>query len=95
MIDPATAKVLIQLGTYGPLGIMVVLLFVLLLRQQKECRELRLENAVALNEERSKNQDLTDKLVLLTENLYRADGENTELMREMIKVLDRVDRRLE
>ena len=83
MVDAGTAKILFQLGTYGPLGIMVILLFILLLRAQKEVKE-----------ERAKSEELSGKLLEISKELIKSDTENTETLRSMTKVLDSIDRRL-
>lgn len=94
MVDPGTAKILFQLGTYGPLGIMVILLFILLLRAQKEVKEMRTECAESLSEERTKNEELTAKLLELSRESIKADTEHTGTLKSMTKVLDSIDRRL-
>jgi hypothetical protein len=73
---------------------MVVLLFILLLLQQKETKEAREECSKMLGEERGKNIQLAGKLVELSRESIKADTEHTETIRAMTKVLDSIDRRL-
>ena len=94
MVEPGMAKILFQLGTYGPLGVMVVLLFILLLRCQKECREIRAESSACQAEMREENTDLAGKLVELSRESIKADTEHAEALRAHTKVLDSIDRRL-
>ena len=93
-MDAATTKMLFQLGTYGPLGVMVILLFVLLLRAQKEVKEMRTECTAQLVAERTKNVELTGKLLELSRESIKADTEHTITLQAMSRVLESVDRRL-
>lgn len=84
MIDP---KILFQLGTYGPLGIMVIFLFLLLLKQQRDHQR-------TVETERQRTEKLTEKVIELSQASIRADTQHTETLNAMTKVLDSVDRRL-
>lgn len=89
-----TAKLLSSFGVYGPLGLMVVMLFVLLLMQKKENKELRKEGAEALQKERQNSIDLSKSLESLSRESIKADIEHTAAQEAHTKVLESIDRRL-
>lgn len=76
-MDPAAAKALLQLGTYGPLGIMCVLFFILFWMQRKETAD-----------EREKTNKLAEKLHELGLASLRADMEHTKAYTSLEKVID-------
>lgn len=82
-MDPTTVKLLVQIGTYGPLGVMAGVLLILLIRQQK-----------ASKEERDKNHALSQDLLELAKDSVKADAEHTAAINAMTKALDRIDGRL-
>lgn len=93
-MDPATTKLLVQLGTYGPLGVMVVLEFILLLRKDKELKEARVCCAQEVAAERKRNDELQGKLIELSTASIKSDTLHTEAINANTRVLDSIDRRL-
>jgi predicted membrane protein len=73
MVDPGTAKILFQLGTYGPLGVMVILLFILLLRCQKKNDELALKLVELSRESIKADTEHTETLRFITKVLDGID----------------------
>ena len=76
-MDATTAKALLQLGTYGPLGIMCVLFFILFMLQKKETQT-----------ERDKNEKLAYKLHELGLASLKADMEHTQAYTALEKMID-------
>ena len=76
-MDAAAAKALIQLGTYGPLGVMVVLFFILYWFQKEETQK-----------ERDRNTALQEKLHELSIISIKADMEHSKAYEPMEKVMD-------
>lgn len=83
-MDPATAKILIQLGTYGPLGLMSALFFILYWLQKKETRE-----------QRDKNEELAEKLHETAMASIQADIEHSKAYDPLERVMDSAIKTLE
>ena len=82
-MDPAIAKTLFQLGTYGPLGIMVAIGFMLFFMERK--RNDRMQD---------KQDELAGKLHDLAMASIKSDMEHTRVNEVNVKVLESIDRRL-
>lgn len=82
-MDSSLIKILIQLGTYGPLGIMSVLFFVLFLMERKRTEV-----------ERTKVDELAAKLHEVSMASIRADVEHSKAYEPMEKIFDAAIRRL-
>jgi hypothetical protein len=77
-MDPATAKILIQIGTYGPLGLMAALGFWLFFLERKRTAE-----------ERKRNEELSTKLHELALESIRSDTEHSKAYGPLEKVFDK------
>lgn len=77
MIDSNLAKILFQLGTYGPLGIMCILFFALFMMERKKT-EL----------ERQKVDELAAKLHEVSLASIKADVEHSKAYEPMEKIFD-------
>ena len=76
-MDLEAGKLLFQLGTYGPLGIMSALFFILFISQKKD---------TAL--EREKADKLSEKLYELGMASIRADMEHSKAYEPMERIMD-------
>lgn len=76
-MDPSIAKLLVQLGTYGPLGVMCVLLYVLYWQRGKE-----------LEKERARNAELQKRVYELGIESLKADMEHTKVYGPIERIMD-------
>lgn len=76
-MDPALAKILIQLGTYGPLGLMCVLFVILFFLERKKTEA-----------EREKVDALANKLHEVSLASIKADMEHSKAYEPMEKIFD-------
>jgi len=88
-MDPALVKTLVQLGTYGPLGIMAALGFWLFIQERKKTSELTAKlmefakASVAADAEHTKGWEALG-------NLYDLGMKTTEINTKVIEGLDAV-----
>ncbi len=82
-MDTNTAKLLIQLGTYGPLGVMCALFFILFLLERKR-----------VDAERKKVEELSHKLYEVGMGVIKSDVERDKIIEPMEKVFDAAVRAL-
>ena len=82
-MDSSLIKVLIQLGTYGPLGIMSVLFFILFLMERKRTEA-----------EREKVDALATKLHEVSMASIKADVEHSKAYEPMERIFDAAIRML-
>lgn len=76
-MDTHLIKVLIQLGTYGPLGVMVVLFVILFFMERKKTEA-----------ERQKVDELASKLHEVSLASIKADMEHSKAYEPMEKIFD-------
>jgi ElaB/YqjD/DUF883 family membrane-anchored ribosome-binding protein len=93
-MDPGTLKLVIQLSTYGPLGIMVVIFFSLFMLSKKEMKELRMEHKEELKVEQNRVKETSDKLESISLTMIQSTEQQTAAVNALTKVLDSIDRRL-
>ncbi len=96
-MDPTVVKTLIQLGTYGPLGIMAVLGFMLFLLERKKTSELTdkllefAQASVKADAEHTKAMDALGKLYDVSTDSMAALRENTTTLGTIKESLGRLE----
>lgn len=93
-MDPGTFKIVFQLATYGPLGIMAVIFFSLFMLSKKEMKELRSEHKEELKIEQDRVRETSAKLEALSASMISSNEKQLAAITALSKVLDSVDRRL-
>jgi len=93
-MDPGILKLIIQLSTYGPLGVMVVIFFSLYMLSKKEIKELRADHKTELKVEQDRVKETSEKLEAISLTMIQSTVQQTEAVKALTKVLDSIDRRL-
>lgn len=94
-MDPSLAKTLLQLGTYGPLGVMALLGFWLFLLERKKTAELTAKvtefakASVAADVEHTKAMEALSSLYDLG---VRSTEVNTNVINSLVALKDAVER---
>lgn len=96
-MDPTVVKTLVQLGTYGPLGIMAVLGFMLFLLERKKTSELTdkllefAQASVKADAEHTKAMDALGKLYDVSTDSMAALKDNVVVLGTIKEALGRLE----
>ena len=96
-MDPSFAKTLVQLGTYGPLGIMVVVAFYLYYMERQKTSELTAKllefakTSVEADHEHAKAMEALGHLYELGMKFTEASTTTTNALENVVKSMDRLE----
>ena len=93
-MDPGILKLIIQLSTYGPLGVMVVIVFSSDMLGKKEIKQARAESTHEQTVEQDSVKETSEKLEAISLTMIQSTVQQTEAVKALTKVLDSIDRRL-
>lgn len=93
-MDPGTFKLVFQLATYGPLGLMAAIFVVLFFLSRKEIKDLRNDHKAELKVEQDRVRETSAKLEALSASMISSNEKQLAAITALSKVLDSVDRRL-